>query len=252
MVVPAPVPIDVGMLRDTVRLRIVISHGEAMKAARRGELTTVGPPGKLAASPNGALSYASRLRRDYKREKLGRHGKRIDAELARNCDHAGEGRTSPCPAVFDHPLGGEWVDHHDCLASVNSLPGQFPNELAQIGSPPSTGEIPSISCAVAKDSVEAVITVSDIMKKLRLPNERGERIEFKVQKSQWVTGQLIGVGDNAGPLWRTLAGATNKIIAGGTRDETGVNQNRGIGVSIVGYIGNAAMVPKCSLRRIQQ
>jgi hypothetical protein len=53
-----------------------------MKAARRGGLTTVGPPGKLLASPNGAVRYASRLPRDYKREKSGRHGKRIYAELA--------------------------------------------------------------------------------------------------------------------------------------------------------------------------
>ena len=191
-----------------------------------------------------AVRYASRLPRDYNREKLGRHGKRIDAVLLENVTMlAKEGRAF-APRYFDHPLGGEWIDHRDCLASVNLLPGQFPNELAQIGSPPPTGEIPPNSCAVTRDCVEAVVTGRDIVEKLRLPNERGKRIQFKIQKSQWMASQLIGIGDNAGPLWGTLAGTTNKIVAGGTRDETGVNQNRGIGVSIVGYIGNAPMVPK--------
>ena|SRR5271165_6838502 len=60
---------------------------EAMKAARRGELATVGPPGKLLASLNAdcqthqPIERTSRFRRDYKREKLGRHSKRLDAEL---------------------------------------------------------------------------------------------------------------------------------------------------------------------------
>src|SRR6516164_6617081 len=67
-----------------------------------------------------------------------------------------------------------------------------------------------------------------------------------------MTCQLIGVGNNAGPLWRTLAGATNEVVAGGTRDETGVNQNRRVGVSVVGYIGNAPMVLKHFLNRIRQ
>ena len=75
----------------------------------------------------------------------------------------------------DEPLPrGEWIDHRDCLTTVSLLPGQFPNELAQIGSPPPTGEIPPGSCAIPRDPVEAVVTFGDIVKKLRLPNERSE------------------------------------------------------------------------------
>src|SRR5262249_53286499 len=82
------------MLRDTARLRIGFRvRGDEGRAARQAD--DFGPAGKLLASLNGAVRYASCLPRDYKREKSERHGKRIDAELARNCDHAGEGMTGP-------------------------------------------------------------------------------------------------------------------------------------------------------------
>src|SRR6516225_48025 len=140
----------------------------------------------------------------------------------------------------------------DELASVNLLVGHFPDEFAQIGCPPPTGEIPSSSCGIARDSVEAFVTDRYIVEKLRLPNERNERIQLKIQEAQRVAGQLIGVGDNAGPLRGILAGRTNEVIADGTWDETGVNQNRRVGISVVGYVGNAPMVPKCLLNRIRQ
>ena len=72
---------------------------------------------------------------------------------------------------------------YDELASANLLMGKFPDDFAQIGCPPSTGKIPSNSCTVAGDSVEAVVTVRDIVEELRLPNERSERIQFKIQKA---------------------------------------------------------------------
>jgi hypothetical protein len=75
------------------------------------------------------------------------------------------------------------------LASVNLLMGEFPDEFAEIGCPPPTGKIPSSSCAVARDSVEAVVTDCDVVEKLRLPNERNERIQLKIQKAQRVAGR---------------------------------------------------------------
>ena len=140
----------------------------------------------------------------------------------------------------------------DELASVNLLVGHFPDEFAQIGCPPPTGEIPSSSCGIARDSVEAVVTDRYIVEKLRLPNERNERIQLKIQKAQRVACQLIGVCNNAGSLRGTLAGPTNEVIADGTWDETGVNQDRRVGISVVGYVGNAPMVLKRLLNRIQQ
>jgi hypothetical protein len=53
-----------------------------MKVARRGELTTVGPPGKAAREPEcGLLGTPAAFGAITKRKKSGRHGKRIDAEL---------------------------------------------------------------------------------------------------------------------------------------------------------------------------
>ncbi len=47
---------------------------EAMKAARRGAVTKAGKPAALLASLNADGYYTTRFKRDYKREKAGRHG----------------------------------------------------------------------------------------------------------------------------------------------------------------------------------
>jgi mRNA interferase YafQ len=59
------------------------------------------------------VKYTSRFRRDYKREKSGRRGKRLDALLLETVTMlAGE---KPLPhRYFDHSLSGEWNDHRDC------------------------------------------------------------------------------------------------------------------------------------------
>jgi mRNA interferase YafQ len=58
------------------------------------------------------ISYTGRFKRDYKREKSGRHGKTVDAALMEvvNLLAADE----PLPRRnFDHPLSGDWADHRD-------------------------------------------------------------------------------------------------------------------------------------------
>jgi len=60
-----------------------------------------------------AVKHASRFRRDYKHEKSGRHGKRLDAELLETVTMLAKDDPLP-PRYFDHPLGGEWSDHRDC------------------------------------------------------------------------------------------------------------------------------------------
>jgi mRNA interferase YafQ len=59
------------------------------------------------------VRYTSRFRRDYKREKAGRHNRYLDAELAKivNMLSKDERLAQRC---FDHPLSGEWSDHRDC------------------------------------------------------------------------------------------------------------------------------------------
>jgi mRNA interferase YafQ len=59
------------------------------------------------------VRHTGRFRRDYKREKAGRHGKRLDTELLQTVTLLAQ--DSPLPRrYFDHALGGEWSDHRDC------------------------------------------------------------------------------------------------------------------------------------------
>ena len=52
------------------------------------------------------VKYTSRFRRDYRREKSGRHGRRLDAELLEAVTRLV--KDEPLPRrYFDHPLGGE-------------------------------------------------------------------------------------------------------------------------------------------------
>jgi mRNA interferase YafQ len=59
------------------------------------------------------IETTTRFRRDYKREKKGRLGKRLDALLEPILDMLAA--DTPLPArTRDHPLSGDWDDHRDC------------------------------------------------------------------------------------------------------------------------------------------
>lgn len=59
------------------------------------------------------IRYTKRFKRDYKREKSGRHSKILDAVLMDIVKQLAA--DVPLPRHnFDHPLSGEWVDHRDC------------------------------------------------------------------------------------------------------------------------------------------
>ncbi len=59
------------------------------------------------------IRRTNRFKRDYKREKVGRHGKTLDAELTEIVRLLAA--DAPLPhRSFDHPLSGEWRDHRDC------------------------------------------------------------------------------------------------------------------------------------------
>lgn len=74
----------------------------------------------------------------YKREKSGRRGKRLDAELLETVNMLA--RDKPMPRrYFDHPLGGEWSDHRDChirpdLILIYRKPDATSLELVRLGS----------------------------------------------------------------------------------------------------------------------
>jgi mRNA interferase YafQ len=59
------------------------------------------------------IRYTKRFKHDYKREKSGRHGKKLDAVLMAIVNLLVV--DAPLPRRnFDHSLSGEWVDHRNC------------------------------------------------------------------------------------------------------------------------------------------
>jgi len=59
------------------------------------------------------IRYTTRFKRDYKREKSGRHSKIIDTALMSVVKLLAADIPLPQTNV-DHPLLGEWSDHRDC------------------------------------------------------------------------------------------------------------------------------------------
>jgi mRNA interferase YafQ len=84
------------------------------------------------------IRYTNRFRRDYKREKAGRNGKTLDADLAQAVDMLKA--DTPLPRrYFDHPLTGEWKDYRDChvrpdLVLIYRKPDKESLELVRLGS----------------------------------------------------------------------------------------------------------------------
>jgi mRNA interferase YafQ len=84
------------------------------------------------------VKYTARFRRDYKREKSGRHAKKLDALLVQVVNLLAADRPLP-RQNFDHPLSGEWSDHRDChvrpdLILVYRKPDDDSLELVRLGS----------------------------------------------------------------------------------------------------------------------
>ena len=84
------------------------------------------------------VKHTGRFRRDYQREKSGRHGKRLDADLLATVTLLV--KDEPLPRrYFDHSLGGEWNDHRDChirpdLILIYRKPDETSLELVRLGS----------------------------------------------------------------------------------------------------------------------
>jgi len=84
------------------------------------------------------VRYTGRFRRDYKREKAGRRGKRLDAELTAVVTMLAD--DDPLPhRCFDHALSGEWSDHRDChvrpdLVLIYRKPDAIRLDLVRLGS----------------------------------------------------------------------------------------------------------------------
>jgi mRNA interferase YafQ len=84
------------------------------------------------------IKYTTRLQRDYRREKSGRHSKRLDALLMEVVNLLAADTPLPRRSV-DHPLSGEWNDHRDChirpdLILIYRKPDDYSLELVRLGS----------------------------------------------------------------------------------------------------------------------
>jgi mRNA interferase YafQ len=84
------------------------------------------------------IEPTNRFKRDYKREKAGRHGKTLDAALTDVLSQLAA--DIPLPRRnFDHPLTGEWADHRDChvkpdLVLIYRKPDEHSLQLVRLGS----------------------------------------------------------------------------------------------------------------------
>lgn len=84
------------------------------------------------------IKYTTRFRRDYRREKSGRYGKKLDALLMEVVNQLAADKLLP-RGNFDHPLSGEWSDHRDCYIKPDLIllyrkPDDDSLELVRLGS----------------------------------------------------------------------------------------------------------------------
>lgn len=84
------------------------------------------------------VKYTNRFKRDYRREKSGQHGKKLDSLLMAAVNLLAS--DTPLPRRnFDHALTGEWDDHRDChirpdLVLIYRKPDDDNLELVRLGS----------------------------------------------------------------------------------------------------------------------
>jgi mRNA interferase YafQ len=84
------------------------------------------------------VKYTSRFKRDYRREKSGRHSKQLDKLLMEVVDMLAADKPLP-RRNFDHPLTGDWSDHRDChirpdLVLIYRKPDDASLDLVRLGS----------------------------------------------------------------------------------------------------------------------
>ncbi len=83
------------------------------------------------------IEYTNAFRRDFKREKAGRHRKKLDTLVADAVALLAADEPMP-PAYRDHPLSGSWNDHRDChlkpdLVLIYRKPNKETLQLVRLG-----------------------------------------------------------------------------------------------------------------------
>jgi mRNA interferase YafQ len=84
------------------------------------------------------VKYTSRFKRDYRREKSGQLGRKLDHLLMEVVDMLAADEPLP-RRNLDHALTGEWNDHRDChirpdLVLIYRKPDDANLELVRLGS----------------------------------------------------------------------------------------------------------------------
>jgi mRNA interferase YafQ len=84
------------------------------------------------------VSYTGRFKRDYRREKAGRLGKKLDGLLMEVVNLLAADAPLPRRHV-DHALTGDWSDHRDChirpdLILIYRKPDESNLQLVRLGS----------------------------------------------------------------------------------------------------------------------
>src|SRR3954469_5028583 len=84
------------------------------------------------------VEHTTRFKRDYRREKAGRHGRTLDEDLVRAVQLLADDMALP-HRYFDHALSGEWHDCRDChirpdLILIYRKPDDANLELVRLGS----------------------------------------------------------------------------------------------------------------------
>jgi mRNA interferase YafQ len=85
-----------------------------------------------------AINYTSKFKRDYRREKSGKLGKKLDTLLMEVVNLLAADTPLPRRNV-DHALSGEWSDHRDChirpdLVLIYRKPDDKNLDLVRLGS----------------------------------------------------------------------------------------------------------------------
>jgi mRNA interferase YafQ len=84
------------------------------------------------------IKYTNQFKRDYKRERAGRHRSALGDALEKIVELLISDSPLP-PSYNDHPLGGEWKDRRDChirpdLVLIYRKPDLETLELVRLGS----------------------------------------------------------------------------------------------------------------------
>jgi mRNA interferase YafQ len=84
------------------------------------------------------INYTARFKRDYRRERSGKFGKKLDALLMEVVNLLAADTPLPRRNV-DHALSGEWNDHRDChirpdLILIYRKPDEKNLDLVRLGS----------------------------------------------------------------------------------------------------------------------